>query len=62
MPLYYQNFKSYAQAIADKTARQRTTRSPLPEIWGCSAWPRRYSGYLGRCLADFGVFVAEELL
>jgi len=33
-PLYYQNFKSYAQAIADKTARHGLHVSPLPEIWG----------------------------
>jgi integrase len=33
MPPPYQTFNSYAQAIADKTARHGLHVSPLPEIW-----------------------------
>ena len=33
MPLSYQNFKNYAEKIADKTAHHALHIFPLPEIW-----------------------------
>ena len=37
MPLFYQSFNSYAQAIAVKTAAHGLRVSLLPEIWGAFA-------------------------
>ena len=37
MPLFYQSFNSYAQAIAVKTAAHGLRVSLLPEIWALPA-------------------------